>query len=61
MFATEPLAPAHPFWRHPKIVITPHDASDVRIEAVAATLVATADAIKAGQRPPYAIDRRRGY
>ena len=61
VFATEPLAPAHPFWRHPKVVITPHDASDVRIEAVAATLVATADAIKAGQRPPSAIDRKRGY
>jgi glyoxylate/hydroxypyruvate reductase A len=61
VFATEPLAPEHPFWRHPKIVVTPHDASDVRVEAVAATLVATADAISAGQRPPYAIDRQRGY
>jgi glyoxylate/hydroxypyruvate reductase len=61
VFATEPLAAAHPFWRHPKVVVTPHDASDVRIEAVAATLVATADAIGAGQRPPYAIDRKRGY
>jgi glyoxylate/hydroxypyruvate reductase A len=61
VFAAEPLSPAHPFWRHPKIVVTPHDASEVRVEAVAATLVATADAIKRGQRPPSAIDRRRGY
>jgi glyoxylate/hydroxypyruvate reductase A len=61
VFATEPLAPLHPFWHHPKIVITPHDASDVRVDAVAATLVATADAIRAGQRPPFAIDRQRGY
>jgi glyoxylate/hydroxypyruvate reductase A len=61
VFATEPLAPEHPFWRHPKIVVTPHDASEVRLEAVAATLVATADAIRTGQRPPYAIDRQRGY
>ena len=61
VFAAEPLAPEHPFWRHPKIVITPHDASEVRLEAVAATLVATADAIRTGQRPPYAIDRQRGY
>jgi glyoxylate/hydroxypyruvate reductase len=61
VFATEPLAPAHPFWRHPKIVITPHDACDVSIEAVAATLVATADAIQSGQRPPHAINRERGY
>jgi len=61
VFAAEPLAPEHPFWRHPKIVVTPHDASEVRLEAVAATLVATADAISAGQRPPCAIDRQRGY
>lgn len=61
VFAAEPLAPSHPFWHHPKIVITPHDASEVSVEAVAATLVATADAIRTGQRPPHAIDRERGY
>jgi glyoxylate/hydroxypyruvate reductase A len=61
VFAAEPLEPAHPFWRHPKIVVTPHDASEVRVEAVAATLVATADAIQSGQRPAHAIDRARGY
>jgi glyoxylate/hydroxypyruvate reductase len=61
VFAAEPLASDHLFWRHPKIVVTPHDACEVRVEAVAATLVATADAIRAGQRPPHAIDRERGY
>ena len=61
VFAAEPLAREHPFWSHPKIVITPHDASEVRIDAIADTLVATADAIRIGQRPPFAIDRDRGY
>ena len=61
VFAAEPLASDHLFWRHPKIVVTPHDACEVRVEAIAATLVATADAIRAGQRPPHAIDRERGY
>jgi glyoxylate/hydroxypyruvate reductase A len=61
VFAPEPLARAHRFWHHPKIVVTPHDASDVRVDAVAATVVATADAIRAGRRPPFAIDRQRGY
>jgi glyoxylate/hydroxypyruvate reductase len=61
VFVAEPLASDHLFWRHPKIVVTPHDACEVRVEAVAATLVATADAIRAGQRPPHAIDRERGY
>jgi glyoxylate/hydroxypyruvate reductase A len=61
VFAAEPLAPAHPFWHHPKIVVTPHDACEVRVEAVATTVVATADAIQTGRRPPNAIDRQRGY
>jgi hypothetical protein len=52
---TVPLAPAHPFWRRPKIVITPHDACDVSIQAVAATPVVTADAIRTGQGPPHAM------
>src|SRR5262245_31985788 len=34
VFATEPLPHPHPFWSHPKIAITPHDASDVSISAV---------------------------
>jgi|SRR5271166_6253818 len=61
VFATEPLPTAHPYWDHPNVVVTPHDASDVSLRAVARTLVATADAIRAGQRPPHAIDRARGY
>jgi glyoxylate/hydroxypyruvate reductase len=61
VFATEPLPSVHPFWDHPNIVITPHDASDVSVGAVATALVATADALRAGRRPPHAIDRARGY
>jgi len=61
VFATEPLPSAHPFWDRPDITITPHDASDVSLRAVATTLVATAEAIRAGTRPPHAIDRARGY
>ena len=61
VFATEPLAPRHPFWRHPRIVITPHDACEVSVEAIGATFLATAEAVRAGQRPPHAVDRDRGY
>ena len=61
VFSTEPLAPQHPFWRHPRIVITPHDACEVSVEAIGATFLATAEAVRAGQRPPHAVDRERGY
>lgn len=61
VFATEPLSQDHPFWRHPRVTVTPHDASDVSISAVASTLAVTANAVRAGQRPPHAVDRVRGY
>jgi glyoxylate/hydroxypyruvate reductase A len=61
VFSTEPLSPRHPFWRHPGIVVTPHDACEVSVEAIGATFLATAEAVRSGQRPPHAIDRERGY
>jgi glyoxylate/hydroxypyruvate reductase A len=61
VFAVEPLPVDHAFWHHPQIVMTPHDACDVSFTAVADTLVATADAVEAGVKPPHAVDRSRGY
>lgn len=61
VFTTEPLAPRHPFWGHPRILVTPHDACEVSVEAIGATFRATAEAIRAGRRPPHSIDRERGY
>jgi glyoxylate/hydroxypyruvate reductase A len=61
VFSVEPLPPQHPFWRHPRIVVTPHDACEVSMEAIGATFRATAEAIRAGRRPPHSIDRERGY
>ena len=28
VFAEEPLPPTHPFWNHPRVIITPHVAAD---------------------------------
>ena len=61
VFLTEPLPSEHPFWRHPNIVLTPHDACDVSVPAVGLTIEATARAIKAGTAPRHAVDRTRGY
>jgi glyoxylate/hydroxypyruvate reductase len=36
VFRTEPLPPAHPFWNHPKITLTPHtSARTLRDESIA--------------------------
>jgi glyoxylate/hydroxypyruvate reductase A len=61
VFHVEPLPPEHPFWVHPKIVLTPHDASDVSLVATGQTILATAEALQAGLPPKDAVDRSRGY
>jgi glyoxylate/hydroxypyruvate reductase A len=61
VFVGEPLKPEHPFWGHPGITLTPHDACDVSRPAVGQTIWATAEAVKAGVRPKDAVDRGRGY
>jgi glyoxylate/hydroxypyruvate reductase A len=61
VFHSEPLAPEHPFWSHPGILVTPHDACDVSMEAIRATVHATAEAVRDGRRPSYSIDRTLGY
>ncbi|MCA6116312.1 glyoxylate/hydroxypyruvate reductase A [Bradyrhizobium sp. WSM 1738] len=61
VFSTEPLAPRHPFWCHPRILVTPHEACEVSVAAIGTTFRATVEAIRAGQRPPLTIDRTRGY
>ncbi|MGX7703970.1 2-hydroxyacid dehydrogenase [Methylobacterium sp. Gmos1] len=61
VFATEPLPPAHPFWDHPVIRVTPHEACDASPRAVARTLLAAADAVREGRLPPDTVDPARGY
>jgi glyoxylate/hydroxypyruvate reductase A len=61
VFHSEPLPRAHPFWSHPAIVLTPHDACDASMTAIGDTILATAEALQAGGRPPDLVDRARGY
>jgi glyoxylate/hydroxypyruvate reductase A len=61
VFHTEPLPQDHPFWSHPKIVLTPHDACEVTMTAIGDTILATAEAVQAGVTPKDTVDRGRGY
>ncbi len=64
VFETEPLPPAHPFWRHPKITVTPHaSARTLRDESIA-QIAAKIRAVEAGagfDSLPGIVDRQRGY
>jgi glyoxylate/hydroxypyruvate reductase len=61
VFHREPLPPEHPFWRHSKIQVTPHNASDTVAESVAAGIADNIRRARAGQPLKHVVDRSRGY
>ena len=61
VFAEEPLPVDHPFWRHPRVLITPHVAADTVPEEAVAQIAANLHALASGQPPRGAVDRQRGY
>jgi glyoxylate/hydroxypyruvate reductase A len=61
VFNEEPLPPDHPYWSHPRVVVTPHIAAfSVPVTAVA-SVVANLRGMEAGAAPLYVVDFERGY
>ncbi|WGF90672.1 2-hydroxyacid dehydrogenase [Marinivivus vitaminiproducens] len=61
VFHEEPLPEAHPFWRHPKILITPHAASYTVPQSAVAHIAANIRRLRAGEPLVGVVDRERGY
>lgn len=61
VFRTEPLPPDHPFWRHPRVVVTPHIASETRVETAAQVVAENLRRVMRGQPPLHLVDRQKGY
>ncbi|RYF68832.1 MAG: glyoxylate/hydroxypyruvate reductase A, partial [Comamonadaceae bacterium] len=64
VFDVEPLPPAHPFWRHPKITVTPHASARTLREESIAQIAAKIRAVEAGgafDDLPGIVDPQRGY
>jgi len=61
VFRQEPLPPEHPFWAHPKIVITPHTARKSRPANVAPQVADSIRRLRAGQPLTQIVDRAAGY
>jgi glyoxylate/hydroxypyruvate reductase A len=61
VFRQEPLPADHPFWRHPRILVTPHTAAPTIIEAAGAQVVDNVRRMERGEAPLGLVDRRRGY
>ncbi|MGE0803036.1 MAG: 2-hydroxyacid dehydrogenase [Lautropia sp.] len=60
-FASEPLPPDHPFWREPRILVTPHIASRTSVAMIVTQTLDNLARVRRGERPPASVDPARGY
>ena len=61
VFREEPLPSSHPFWRHPKVVVTPHVAAPTIASEVQAQVIENIRRLERGESPLGLVDRDRGY
>jgi glyoxylate/hydroxypyruvate reductase A len=61
VFAAEPLAPEHPFWAHPRVIVTPHCASMTLPDSGARAVIENIRRLEAGQELLHVADLGRGY
>ncbi|UEM02937.1 glyoxylate/hydroxypyruvate reductase A [Skermanella rosea] len=61
VFAEEPLAPDHPFWSHPRVIVTPHVAAVTHARTAAGHIAEQIRRFEAGLPLQDVIDRARGY
>ena len=57
----EPPPPDHPFWRHPKIILTPHTSARTDRDASVAQIAGKIRALERGEPVAGVVDRERGY
>jgi len=61
VFHTEPLPKQHPFWKHPKIQVTPHVASLTNVESAVNQVLENYQRMKSGKNLLNEVSTNRGY
>lgn len=61
VFSEEPLPAASPFWNHPKVVLTPHNAADTDPDEISKYVARQIANFEAGGTLENVVDRTRGY
>ena len=61
VFREEPLPPAHPFWAHPRVTVTPHIASETRPETASEAIARNIRRGEHGEAFVGLVDRAEGY
>ena len=60
-FVVEPLAADHPFWHHPKVIVTPHIATRTNPAVIARQTFQNLDRLDQPDAALHALDFARGY
>jgi glyoxylate/hydroxypyruvate reductase len=61
VFSEEPLPADSPFWTHPKVVLTPHNAADTDPDEISKYVARQIGRFEAGGELENVVDRGRGY
>ncbi|QPF85734.1 glyoxylate/hydroxypyruvate reductase A [Bradyrhizobium genosp. L] len=61
VYETEPLPTDSPFWSHPKVVLTPHNAADTDADEISKYVAQQLARFEAGGALENVVDRTRGY
>ncbi|MDP3692050.1 glyoxylate/hydroxypyruvate reductase A [Bradyrhizobium sp.] len=61
VFCNEPLPADSPFWVHPKVVLTPHNAADTDPDEISKYVAHQIERFEAGGELENVVDRKRGY
>jgi glyoxylate/hydroxypyruvate reductase len=61
VYATEPLPPDSPFWNHPKVVLTPHNAADTDPDEISKYVARQIERFETGGTLENVVDPKRGY
>ena len=61
VYATEPLPADSPFWTHPKVVLTPHNAADTDPDEISKYVARQIERFEAGGALENVVDPARGY
>src|SRR5436853_25917 len=61
VFHTEPLPPESPFWTHPKVTLSPHNAADTDPDAISLYVAEQIARHERGEPLANVVDRSTGY